>query len=81
MAAHDQVAHVFVEGVFFAHAGNTWLRPTNENTNRAPPVLPQAGGPEASSPQETYGPSRTDSTTPHDPRLADPTQVLAAELP
>lgn len=34
MAAHDQVAHLFEQGVFFAHAGKPWQRPTNENTNR-----------------------------------------------
>lgn len=33
MAGHDQIAGPFSEGVFFAHAGKPWQRPTNENTN------------------------------------------------
>jgi IS30 family transposase len=33
MAGHDQVAVLFGEGVFFAHAGKPWQRPTNENSN------------------------------------------------
>ena len=33
MAAHDQVADLFRDGVFFAHAGKPWQRPTNENSN------------------------------------------------
>jgi IS30 family transposase len=33
MAGHDQIAALFTEGVFFAHAGKPWQRPTNENTN------------------------------------------------
>lgn len=33
MAGHDQIASLFREGVFFAHAGKPWQRPTNENTN------------------------------------------------
>lgn len=33
MAAHDRVADLFGEGVFFAHAGKPWQRGTNENTN------------------------------------------------
>jgi transposase, IS30 family len=33
MADHDQVAALFGEGVFFAHAGKPWQRPTNENSN------------------------------------------------
>lgn len=33
MAGHDQVADLFSEGVFFAHAGKPWQRPTNENSN------------------------------------------------
>ncbi len=33
MAGHDQVAALFTEGVFFAHAGKPWQRPTNENSN------------------------------------------------
>jgi IS30 family transposase len=33
MACHDQVADLFAEGVFFAHAGKPWQRPTNENSN------------------------------------------------
>jgi IS30 family transposase len=33
MAGHDQVADLFAEGVFFAHAGKPWQRPTNENSN------------------------------------------------
>jgi IS30 family transposase len=34
MAGHDRIADLFREGVFFAHAGKPWQRPTNENTNR-----------------------------------------------
>lgn len=34
MAAHDQVAELFEQGVFFAHAGKPWQRVTNENINR-----------------------------------------------
>ena len=33
MAGHDQIAGLFSEGVFFAHAGKPWQRPTNENSN------------------------------------------------
>lgn len=33
MAGHDQIAALFDEGVFFAHAGKPWQRPTNENSN------------------------------------------------
>lgn len=33
MAGHDHIASLFREGVFFAHAGKPWQRPTNENTN------------------------------------------------
>ena len=33
MARHDHIASLFREGVFFAHAGKPWQRPTNENTN------------------------------------------------
>ena len=33
MAGHDQIAPLFGEGVFFAHAGKPWQRPTNENSN------------------------------------------------
>lgn len=33
MAAHDQVATLFQQGIFSAHAGKPWQRPTNENTN------------------------------------------------
>lgn len=33
MAGHDQIADLFAEGVFFAHAGKPWQRPTNENSN------------------------------------------------
>lgn len=33
MAGHDQIEALFGEGVFFAHAGKPWQRPTNENTN------------------------------------------------
>lgn len=34
MAGHDRIAELFHQGVFFAHAGKPWQRPTNENTNR-----------------------------------------------
>ena len=33
MAGHDQIAALFGEEVFFAHAGKPWQRPTNENSN------------------------------------------------
>jgi len=33
MALHDRLASHFGEGIFFAHAGSPWMRPTNENTN------------------------------------------------
>jgi IS30 family transposase len=33
MARHDQIASLFDQGVFFAHAGKPWQRPTNENSN------------------------------------------------
>jgi IS30 family transposase len=33
MAGHDHVAELFADGVFFAHAGKPWQRPTNENSN------------------------------------------------
>lgn len=33
MAGHDQIAELFGEGVYFAHAGKPWQRPTNENSN------------------------------------------------
>lgn len=33
MAGHDQITDLFTEGVFFAHAGKPWQRPTNENSN------------------------------------------------
>lgn len=33
MAGHAQIAALFSEGVFFAHAGKPWQRPTNENSN------------------------------------------------
>lgn len=33
MASHDLVADLFRDGVFFAHAGKPWQRPTNENSN------------------------------------------------
>lgn len=33
MAGHDQIAELFGDGVFFAHAGKPWQRPTNENSN------------------------------------------------
>jgi hypothetical protein len=33
MAQHDQLAPLFTEGVYCAHPGSPWLRPTNENTN------------------------------------------------
>jgi IS30 family transposase len=33
MASHDKIASLFSQGVYFAHAGKPWQRPTNENTN------------------------------------------------
>jgi transposase, IS30 family len=33
MGGHDQIASLLDEGVFFAHAGKPWQRPTNENSN------------------------------------------------
>ena len=33
MARHDEIADLFSDGVFFAHAGRPWQRGTNENTN------------------------------------------------
>jgi IS30 family transposase len=33
MARHDQIADLFADGVFFAHAGKPWQRSTNENSN------------------------------------------------
>jgi len=33
MACHDQVAEVFVDGVFFAYPARPWERPLNGNTN------------------------------------------------
>ena len=33
MAAHDRIAPLFSEGVFFADPGSPWMRGTNENTN------------------------------------------------
>lgn len=33
MAGHHLIAPLFAEGVYFAHAGKPWQRPTNENTN------------------------------------------------
>ena len=33
MAGHDLIAHLFPEGIYFAHPGSPWQRGTNENTN------------------------------------------------
>jgi transposase, IS30 family len=33
MASHDLIADLFGDGVYFAHAGKPWQRPTNENSN------------------------------------------------
>ena len=33
MARHDQIAHLFADGVFFAYPGRPWERGSNENTN------------------------------------------------
>ena len=46
MAGHDQIATLFRDGVFFAHAGKPWQRPTNENTywyKMAGPEAPSTG--------------------------------------
>ncbi len=33
MAGHADVADLFSDGIFFAHAGKPWQRPLNEHTN------------------------------------------------
>lgn len=33
MARHDEIAHLFADGVFFAYPGRPWQRGSNENTN------------------------------------------------
>ena len=33
MACHDQIADLFIDGVFFAYPGRPWERALNENTN------------------------------------------------
>jgi transposase, IS30 family len=83
MAHHDQIAHLFSDGIFFAYPGRPWERPSNENTNG---LLRQ------------YFPKRTDLTihTPEDLRAVEhrlntrprktlgwrtPADVLAAGLP
>jgi IS30 family transposase len=33
MAQHAHLEPLFAEGVYFAHPGSPWMRPTNENTN------------------------------------------------
>ena len=33
MALHDELAHLFGEGIYFAHPGKPWQRGSNENTN------------------------------------------------
>jgi IS30 family transposase len=82
MAHHDQVAHLFSDGIFFAYPGRPWERPSNENTN----VL-----------LRQYFPKRTDLSvhTPEDLRAVEerlnnrprktlgwrtPAEVLAARL-
>ncbi len=33
MAGHDRLAHLFTDGIFFAHPASPWERPSNENSN------------------------------------------------
>jgi len=66
MAAHHEVAEVatlFGEGIFFAHAGKPWQRGTNENTNRLLRQYFPRAVTSASTPRPTSARSRNASTT------------------
>jgi IS30 family transposase len=62
MAGHDQIAARFAEGVFFAHAGKPWQRPTNENSNGLLRHTSPRAATCAPTPPTTYAASRNVST-------------------